>query len=67
METFTQKQLDQMSEKHREVRNMLLSETDWWAVQDRTMTQEELDYRQALRDLTDQPDFPLSVDFPNKP
>lgn len=47
----------------REQRNELLKETDWWAVSDRTMTQEQIDYRQALRDLPDQDGFP-DVDFP---
>jgi hypothetical protein len=32
-------------------RDHLLRETDWWAVSDRTMTQEQTAYRQALRDL----------------
>ena len=35
----------------RQQRNQKLSETDWWAGQDLTMTQEQKDYRQALRDL----------------
>lgn len=35
----------------REHRSQLLSETDWWAVTDRTMTQAQIDYRQNLRDL----------------
>ena len=35
----------------REERNRKLTETDWWAGQDLTMTQEQKDYRQALRDL----------------
>jgi hypothetical protein len=35
----------------REHRNQLLTETDWWAVTDRTMTQSQIDYRQNLRDL----------------
>ena len=35
----------------RKERNRLLSETDWMAVSDRTMTQAQIDYRQALRDL----------------
>ena len=35
----------------REQRNVLLSETDWWGASDREMTQEQKDYRQALRDL----------------
>ena len=38
--------------KHlRDERNRLLTETDWMASQDRTMTQAEKDYRQELRDL----------------
>ena len=32
-------------------RDRLLSATDWWCVSDRTATQTQLDYRQALRDL----------------
>lgn len=32
-------------------RDQLLSATDWWCVSDRTPTQAQLDYRQALRDL----------------
>ena len=35
----------------REQRNQLLAETDWMAVSDRVMTQAQIDYRQALRDL----------------
>lgn len=37
----------------RKMRNAKLKETDWWAVGDRTMTQEQIDYRQALRDITE--------------
>ena len=33
-------------------RNNRLEDTDWWAVSDRTMTQEQIAYRQALRDIT---------------
>ena len=32
-------------------RDRLLAETDWWCLSDRTPTQAQLDYRQALRDL----------------
>ena len=35
----------------RKERDRLLSETDWWAVADRTMTEEQTSYRNALRDL----------------
>tara|TARA_R100000329_G_C7583721_1_gene206867 strand:+ start:276 stop:602 length:327 start_codon:yes stop_codon:yes gene_type:complete len=36
----------------RQQRNYLLSQTDWMAVQDRKMSQKEIEYRQALRDIT---------------
>ena len=35
----------------REERNRKLQETDWWVLPDRTASQEQKDYRQALRDL----------------
>jgi len=37
-------------------RDKLISKTDWWVLPDRTPTQEELEYRQKLRD------FPSTVD-----
>ena len=62
--------------KLREERDRRLSETDWWAVADRTMTPEQRAYRQALRDITntahpeldwnDQLDL-ASVNWPVKP
>jgi len=33
-------------------RNQRLANTDWWVLPDRTPTQAQLDYRQALRDIT---------------
>jgi hypothetical protein len=38
----------------RQQRNQLLQQTDWMAVSDRVMTQSQIDYRQALRDITTQ-------------
>ncbi len=35
----------------REVRNRRLVNTDWYALQDVTLTEDMRDYRQALRDL----------------
>ena len=35
----------------REERDRRIMETDWWAGQDLTMTQDQKDYRQALRNL----------------
>jgi regulator of protease activity HflC (stomatin/prohibitin superfamily) len=48
-------------------RDGLISETDWWASTDLTMTAEQTAYRQALRDITDQAGFPESIDWPTKP
>ena len=48
-------------------RNKRLSETDWWATSDRTMTAEQTAYRQALRDITDQSGFPTDITWPTKP
>jgi len=42
----------------RNMRNVLLAHTDKWALSDRTMTQEQIDYRQALRDITVHADWP---------
>ena len=54
----------------REKRNLLLAETDWWAVQDLIMTQAQKDYRQALRDITiglDTVEKVNAVTWPTKP
>ena len=40
----------------REKRDELIAATDWMAVSDRTMTQAQIDYRQALRDLPETAD-----------
>jgi len=58
-----------MSDEMRKIRNAKLAETDWWAVSDRTMTQAQIDYRQALRDITDNADWPEInlADWPTKP
>jgi hypothetical protein len=51
----------------REERNKLLSKTDWWACSDLTMTQAQIDYRQALRDITDNATSLDDVTWPVKP
>jgi len=48
-------------------RNQLLSESDWMAVSDRTMSDLEKEYRQNLRDLPTKFLNPSDVVFPNKP
>ena len=56
-----------LCKKERQERNNLLAETDWMAVSDRTMTQAEIDYRQALRDIPQQEGFPTDITWPTKP
>ena len=63
--TFSSSQEKELSVRSQ--RNILLKETDWWAVADRTMTQAEIDYRQALRDVPTQAGFPHNVTWPTKP
>jgi len=48
-------------------RDRLLMSTDWWCISDRTPTQAQLDYRQALRDIPTQDGFPDTVVWPTKP
>lgn len=48
-------------------RDRKLAETDWMALSDVTMSPEMADYRQALRDITDQVGFPHTVEWPVKP
>jgi|11BtaG_2_1085332.scaffolds.fasta_scaffold07697_3 MarR-like DNA-binding transcriptional regulator SgrR of sgrS sRNA len=51
----------------RHVRNNVLSETDWWMMPDRTATDEQIAYRQALRDITDTYTSLDDVVWPTKP
>jgi len=58
----------------RQQRNQLLQQTDWMAVNDRTMTQAQIAYRQALRDLPETADPQLdengnlnNVNWPEEP
>jgi len=48
-------------------RDALIAETDWWVMPDRTPTQEQLDYRQALRDLPANTTDPENPVWPTKP
>ena len=52
----------------RDERNRLLRDTDHWGYEDTApMTQEEKDYRQALRDITKTYDHINKVVWPTKP
>ena len=48
-------------------RDILLAETDWWMMPDRTATDEQIAYRQALRDITDTYTSLEDVVWPTKP
>lgn len=54
------------ADEARELRNKLLSETDWTGNTDVIMSDEMTAYRQALRDLPAVTDFP-AVTYPTKP
>lgn len=58
----------------REERNRRIVETDWWVLPDRTTSQAQKDYRQALRDLPSNAEPQLdengqltNVTWPTKP
>ena len=65
--TAQNKPQEQAEEAVRNQRDRLLSDTDWMALSDNTMTTEMATYRQALRDITSQEGFPYSVTWPAKP
>lgn len=55
-------------EELRRKRDSLLAATDWWAFSDTPeMTQEQIDYRQALRDITNTYSSVDDVVWPTKP
>ena len=67
--SITQEQLDARNAltQLRSKRNTKLAETDWWVLSDRTPTQAQLDYRQALRDITNTYTSLDDVVWPTKP
>ena len=58
---------DRKAEEVRSERDSLLSETDWMASTDVTLSDAWRTYRQALRDVPAQSDFPNNVTWPTKP
>ena len=66
-EEEAQARYEEWATKARNLRDVWLAETDWTALSDRTMSPEMADYRQALRDITDQEGFPYDVTWPEKP
>ena len=53
--------------QERKVRDDLLKETDLWGLADYPATAGQLSYRQALRDIPGQADFPANITWPTKP
>ena len=51
----------------RDKRDQLLTETDWWASSDLSITQAQKDYRKALRDLPANTADPTDITWPTKP
>ncbi|WMM94916.1 hypothetical protein CRP804_gp38 [Roseobacter phage CRP-804] len=51
----------------RSERNKRLASTDWWVLPDNNPSPEQLEYRQALRDITNHYSSPLEVVWPEKP
>lgn len=62
---------DEFAQKIRATRDKMLAETDWTQVTDTVLTKEKQEeykvYRQALRDITKQENFPYNVAFPQMP
>lgn len=65
IERKTQDAADSM----RRIRNARLTECDWTQLPDATVSNPGAwaAYRQALREVTDQPGFPHRIDWPEKP
>lgn len=55
------------SEQVRGKRDALLAACDWMASSDVTMTSGWVTYRQALRDVPAQTEFPNTITWPTKP
>ncbi len=51
----------------REERNSRLTDTDWMASSDLTMSSEWASYRSSLRDVPTQAGFPNTITWPTKP
>lgn len=56
-----------LASRERATRDTLLKETDHFALSDVTMTDAMRTYRQALRDVPQQSEFPNTITWPTKP
>ena len=58
---------DRAAAQVREERNSKLTDTDWMASSDLTMSSEWASYRSSLRDVPSQSGFPNTITWPTKP
>jgi hypothetical protein len=58
---------DRAAAQVREERNSKLTDTDWMASSDLTMSSEWAYYRASLRDVPSQAGFPNTITWPTKP
>ena len=59
--------LEAQAVDERAKRDRLLAETDWWASTDVTASEDQLLYRQLLRDVPSQETVPFHINWPTKP
>ena len=61
--------IESASRNIRRIRDLLIAKTDWTQGKDipDVVSQRYTEYRQALRDITLQPEFPANVVWPQKP
>ena len=67
MVMLTQAEKDFADLDGRDRRDALLTSTDWWTLEGKVMTSEQIAYRQALRDIPEQEGFPDAITWPTKP
>ena len=64
---YTASELAKVAATAREKRDGLLAATDFYALSDVVMTSEMTTYRAALRDISDQENFPTTITWPTAP
>ena len=64
---YTTRRNNEKASGERATRDALLKETDHFALSDVTMTDAMRTYRQALRDVPQQSEFPNTITWPTKP
>lgn len=69
LETAKKIEFEELANEIRNKRDELLAKTDWTQMQDSPLSEEKIEkykkYRQALRDIPEQKEFPFNVVFPS--